>query len=272
MVNPVDEALLVYVPEGEFLMGNEDKDARVGEKPEHTVYLDAFWVYQHPVTNAQFAAFVDISGHQTNVEEAGWSWVWDGIDWVQKDGAYWGAPEGPGSSIAGREDHPVVQVSWFDADAYCQWAGGRLPTEAEWEKAARGANGHKYPWGNSPLTGDKANYCDVNCPRDQADTDRDDGYQRTSPVGSYPLGASPYGALDMVGNVWEWCADWYAEDYYSRSPDENPTGSVSGDYRVRRGGSWYDSGWFLRVAYRYGDFPFKGSDNYGFRCVFTEQP
>jgi formylglycine-generating enzyme required for sulfatase activity len=230
IVNPVDGAVLVYVPEGEFLMGSEDDDAWDDEKPQRLVYLDAFWIYQHPVTNTQFAAFVDASGHQTMAEETGWAWVWDGRNWMQTEGATWGAPEGPGSSLAERGDHPVVQVSWFDATAYCQWAGGRLPTEAEWEKAARGTDGRRFPWGDDPVAGDRANFCDVNCPMNWADESRDDGYAGTSPVGSYPAGASPYGALDMAGNVWEWVADLYGADYYRRHFNLNQT---SPDVRIR---------------------------------------
>jgi eukaryotic-like serine/threonine-protein kinase len=272
MVNPVDGAVLVNVPEGEFLMGSEDEDAREDEKPEHPVWLDAFWIYQHPVTNAQFAAFVNASGHQTTAEESGWSWVLEGSSWVKTEGAYWGAPEGLGSSLTGRDDHPVVQVSWFDATAYCQWAGGRLPTEAEWEKAARGTDGRRFPWGDDPVTGDRANSCDVNCPLDWAATDQDDGYSQTSPVGSYPAGVSPYGALDMAGNVFEWVADWYDEEYYSRAPDENPTGPTSGEYRVLRGGSWLSFQWVLRVSNRYRYSPDFWYFFSGFRCLRRAAP
>ena len=273
MVNPIDGAVLVYVPEGEFLMGGEDDDARDDEKTQHLVYLDAYWIYQHPVTNAQFAAFVEASGHQTTAEETGWARVFDGQHWEETDGAYWGAPQGPGSSIADKGDHPVVQVSWYDAVAYCDWAEGRLPTEAEWEKAARGTDGRRYPWGDGPVNADRANYCDVNCPLTWADTDQDDGYERTSPVGSYPAGASPYGALDMAGNVMEWLADWYAEDYYTLSPDENPIGPSSGLMRVVRGGSWYDNEAILRVSNRGRNFPDNWFiDFYGFRCMRPEAP
>ena len=267
MVNPVDGAVLVYVPEGEFLMGSEDDDAWNDEKPQHLVYLDAFWLYQHPVTNAQFAAFVDASGQQTTAEEIGWNWVWDGSNWVQTDGAYWGAPEGPDSSVAGREDHPVVQVSWSDATAYCQWAGGRLPTEAEWEKAARGTDERRFPWGDDPVTGDRANFCDVNCPMDWADKSQDDGYEQTSPVGSYPAGASPYGALDMAGNVWEWVADYYEAGYYRRAPAENPTGPTSGAAHVLRGGSWSSFWGNLRVSNRGWYCPGCWYYINGFRCL-----
>ena len=257
-LNPIDGALMVYVPEGEFLMGSEDDDASDDEKPEHMVNLDAYWLYQHEVTNSQFAAFVETNGHQSSAEEAGWAWVWDGSDWLQTDGAYWGAPEGPGSSVVGREDHPVVQVSWFDATSYCEWAGGRLPTEAEWEKAARGTDGRKYPWGDHDPNCSLANlgYC----------------VGGTSPVGSYPSGASPYGALDMAGNVWEWVADWYDNIYYVRSSYENPTGPTSGEHRILRGGSHFTDGEYLRVSTRLGDPPDILCNRYGFRCLLIEAP
>lgn len=265
MVNLVDGAVMVYVPEGEFLMGSEDGYSN--EKPEHLVYLDAFWIYQHPVTNVQFAAFIDSTGHETTAEEMGWSYVFEDRGWVKRDGADWGAPEGPGSSLAGREDHPVVHVSWFDASVYCAWAGGRLLSEAEWEKAARGTDGRKHPWRESPVISYKVNYCDVNCPSSYPDTNWDDGFEKTSPVGSYPLGASPYGALDMVGNVWEWVADWFGEDYYSRSPYENPAGPDNGAYRVMRGSSWLTEVRYLRVSIRNGDDPGLSSGDIGFRCL-----
>ncbi len=267
VINPIDEAVLVYVPEGEFLMGSEVDDAWNDERPQRLVYLDTFWIYQNPVANAQFAAFVDASGHQTSAEEIGWGWAWDGANWVQTGGAYWRAPEGPHSDIADRDDHPVVQMSWHDAAAYCQWAGGRLPTEAEWEKAARGTDGRRFPWGDDPVTGDRANFCDANCPMDWADQTRDDGYGRTSPVGSYPAGASPYGALDMAGNVWEWVADWYAADYYSRAPAENPTGPASGESHVLRGGSWSSFDGNLRTSNRGWYCPGCWYFINGFRCV-----
>lgn len=267
LVNPVDGAVMVFVPEGEFLMGSEEGLAQDNEKPEHLVYLDAFWIYQHEVTNAQFAYFIEATGHQTTVEERGWSFVFDGNASVREDGAYWGAPEGPGSSIAGREDHPVVHMSWSDAHAYCEWAGGQLPTEAEWEKAARGIDGRLYPWGNTQITGDKANFCDVNCRYDWAESRQDDGYEGTAPVGSFPAGVSPYGALDMLGNVWEWVADWYDADYYSHSPYENPTGPASGEFRVKRGGSEGSVIWSLRVSSRFGLNPGAAGEDYGFRCA-----
>jgi eukaryotic-like serine/threonine-protein kinase len=233
MVNPVDDAVLVYVPEGEFLMGSEDADAWDREKPQRMVYLDAFWIYQHPVTNQEYQGCVDAGECNAPLNERYFS-----------DSKY--------------TDHPVVYVSWLDATAYCQWAGGRLPTEAEWEKAARGTDGRKYPWGNDSPSCSLANYSGC--------------VGGTSPVGSYLLGASPYGALDMAGNVFEWVADWYAEEYYSRAPDENPTGPNSGQYRLLRGGSLYNNQRNLRVSYRIRNYPDYWLDYIGFRCLRSPEP
>jgi eukaryotic-like serine/threonine-protein kinase len=234
LINEVDGAVIVYVPEGEFLMGNEDNVAWRYETPERMVLLDDYWIYQHPVTNQQYRAC-----------------VYDSECLSPGDTRYYSKPD--------FDDHPVVHVRWSDSNAYCQWAGGRLPTEAEWEKSARGTDGRRYPWGNQSPTCSLAN--DYGC------------LGRTSPVGSYPEGASPYGAMDMAGNVWEWVADWYAEDYYSRSPYENPQGPDNGISRVLRGGSWgFKAGWPLRVTFRGWARPNDMSLLYGFRCVFTGKP
>jgi len=264
----------IYVPAGPFLRGSDD-DGSAETSPERTVYLDSYYIFKTMVTNAQFASFVNQTGYETTAEEVGWSFLGPGLD--QRFGAYWAAPEGPGSDLTGLDNYPVFHVSWFDAAAFCMWAGGRLPTEAEWEKAARGDDGRMFPWagvGQSAVTGDKANFCDVNCPWDVdwKIASQDDGYARTSPVGTYPNGASPYGVLDMAGNINEWVADWYAEDYYSVAPDMNPTGPVSGQYRVHRGGSWY-SGWSnLRSFVRSKNTPDHTHDMEGFRCVIPIEP
>ncbi|NPV87008.1 MAG: formylglycine-generating enzyme family protein [Anaerolineae bacterium] len=280
---------LVYVPPGEFLMGSTDADidrllAKLcggsdckrdwsEEQPQHTVYLDAFWLDRREVTNAMFAEFVADSGYKTDAEKEGWSYTWNKNEgWVKTEGADWQHPYGPLSSIDGLEAHPVVQVSWNDARAYCEWAGRRLPSEAEWEKAARGAHGQVYPWGNADAFGGRVNFADRSIDVGWAEKKVDDGYQHTAPVGSYPKGASPYGALDMAGNVSEWVADWYDAGYYERSPRQNPPGAVSGEYRVLRGGDWISAAWHIRCAYRGGGSPSGASGFVGFRCALDASP
>jgi serine/threonine-protein kinase len=243
----------VYVPAGEFLMGSTSADLdRVlemcahcqhdwfhNEMPRRTVYLDAFWIDQTEVTNAMFAKFVAQTGYETDAEKEGAGIVLDlfARDWKLTQGADWQHPRGPTTDIQGLDDHPVVQVNWNDATAYCEWAGRRLPTEAEWEKAARGTDGRTYPWGNQPPAENLLNFADGNLNVPMADRGEDDGYPFTAPVGSYPDGASPYGVLDMSGNVWERVDDWYS-DTYDSSPARNPTGPPSGDWRIIRGSSW----------------------------------
>lgn len=255
----------ITIPAGEFIMGS-DADGRPETSPEHTVYLDAYAIFKTPVTLAQFAEFVYQTGYRTLAEQQGWSYL--GVDLDRGKGAYWAAPTGLGSSLLGRSDYPAFHVNWYDAAAYCAWAGGWLPTEAQWEKAARGPDGRVYPWGNEDPTAEKANFCDVNCPAPWANTDEDDGYTTLAPVGGFPAGASPYGVLDMAGNINEWVADWLAEDYFSVSPYANPTGPEAGEIKVEKGGSWY-TGWtnlrsFARSNY---ETPDHSHDMEGFRCV-----
>ena len=258
---------MVFVRAGEFIMGSPEGEGLDNEHPQRTVYLDAFYISKYEVTNEQFSQFVDATGYTTDAETAGWGWAWTGEDWEEVEGADWRHPSGPGSSIEGKMDHPVVQVSWNDADAYCQWAGVRLPTEAEWEKAARGAYGREYPWGNSAPDGSKLNYCDVNCELAWKDSSVDDGYTDTAPVGHYEAGKSPYGAYDMAGNVWEWVADWYDPEYYSKAPDRNPQGPDSEERRVVRGGSWSGYQGDARCADRYGGAPDVRISYFGFRVA-----
>jgi formylglycine-generating enzyme required for sulfatase activity len=221
---------MVYVPAGEFLMGSTDDDPYAvddDEKPQHAVYLDAFWIDRTEVTNAQYRQCVE-----------------------------WGACQAPrywDDDSSNAPDQPVQWVSWHDAQAYAQWVGGRLPTEAEWEKAARGTDGRIYPWGNSVPDCSKANY--HGC----ADS--------ALSVGSHPEGASPYGALDMAGNVYEWVADWYGEDYYQRSPLRNPVGPDSGTARVLRGGAWFFGRDFARCAARVFYSPDSRNSGFGFRVL-----
>ena len=254
-VNPNDLAVMVYVPEGNFSMGSNSKNAINREKPEHSVFLESYYIYQHEVTNAQFARFTESTGYQTDAEKQGSSDVIVGNAWKEMRGAYWAAPEGSGSNIVGRGSHPVVHVSWNDAQAYCQWAGARLPSEAEWEKAARGTDRRKYPWGNASPSCEKANFSGC--------------VGGTTPVGSYPLGASPYGALDMAGNVFEWVSDWYREDYYQFSDIQNPIGPGEGSERVYRGGAWSSVTDNLRVINRPKAYPDYSMSRYGFRCAMS---
>jgi formylglycine-generating enzyme required for sulfatase activity len=227
-------APMIFVPAGEFSMGNNGGDS--DEKPLHSVYLDAFWIDKYEVTNTQYAACFN----------AGVCKAPSNYSSSPARNAYFGVPQ--------FNNYPVVYVSWEDANKYCTWAGRRLPTEAEWEKAARGTDKRLYPWGN---TYDKSLVNGF----DGAKSD-------TTIVGGYPGGASPYGVLDMAGNVWEWVADWYDDNYYSNSPRNNPQGPTSGNSRVARGGSWGSGYYQLRTTLRSGYLASTDrSNNYGFRCA-----
>ncbi len=251
-----DGAEMVLVPAGDFVMGSEELGD--DEAPAHQVHLDAFWIDRHEVSNERFARFVAATGYRTQAEERGGGWVWEGTRWEDVEGSDWRHPRGPDSTIEGRMDHPVVLVSWDDADAYCRWAGKRLPSEAQWEKAARGVatdgSGQRYPWGDA-FDSARANT-------------RESGRGDTAPVGSFsPQGDSPCGASDMAGNVWEWVADWYGSDYYAQSPSANPPGPATGTSKVLRGGSWPFDEVYARIAFRYNVKPDYTYDFAGFRCV-----
>jgi formylglycine-generating enzyme required for sulfatase activity len=272
-----DRAEMVMVPAGEFIMGsNADefnywhitRDPFAAEIPQHRVYLDAFSIDKYEVTNARFQQFVQATGHCTQAEREGWGFADTGEKFEQVNGANWRAPRGPESSIAGLKQHPVVQVGQEDAQAYCAWAGKRLPTEAEWEKAARGTDGRAYPWGDQ-FDGARLNFCDQNCQRSTPDQMVNDGYRYTAPVGSYEGGKSPYGAYDMAGNVWEWVADWYDKDYYKNSPARNPQGPTSGKQAILRGGGWSGHVLSVRTPYRSMYAPAARADVVGFRCAKT---
>jgi formylglycine-generating enzyme required for sulfatase activity len=245
---------MVFVPAGEFTMG--DNELGDDERPVHPVYLDDFWIDRHEVTNERFARFVAETDYQTDAEKAGWGWVRIDSEWEQVSGADWRHPHGPDSSNEDKMNHPVVLVSWHDADAYCRWAGKQMPTEAQWEKAARGPDldtKHNYAWG------DKFDPFKANT--------KETGLNDTTPVGTFsPQGDSPYGAADITGNVWEWVADWYGSDYYKQSPSNNPTGPSTGTYKVLRGGSWLFDEVYARTAFRYNVRPDYTYDFTGFRC------
>ena len=284
-IRPADRMTMVYVPAGEFEMGNPgiqwmwsgslfDNDLNlqvfIDESPQHIVYLDAYWIDQTEVSVAMFRTFVEATGYETTAERDGWGAPYkarpEEEEWPHVPGTTWQHPQSPDSSAS--EDHPVVQVSWEDATAYCEWAGGKLPTEAQWEKAARGTDDRLWPWGTS-YDGNRGSFCDAQCPVERWKQETyDDGYALTAPVGNFPSGASPYGALDMAGNVWEWVADWYGENYYAYSPSENPTGPSYATERTQRGGAWYDNGSWVRTTVRHSTPPQTRADDLGFRCAF----
>lgn len=247
-VSTKDGMTLLYVSAGEFTMGaaSSDLQADPWERPQHQVYLDAFWIDQTEVTNAMYAQCVQAMACQAPSHTTSYTRA-----------SYYGNAQ--------FDTYPVVYVSWNDAKAYCQWASGDLPTEAQWEKAARGDDQRTYPWGNDPISGSRLNFCDANCPFDRKDKSINDGYADTAPVGNYPDGASPCGALDLVGNVWEWVADRHGS--YPSSPSSNPTGPTLGDARVLRGGSWIDAATVVRASVRAGSVPELRDGGIGFRCA-----
>ena len=238
----------IVVPGGTFVMGDVEGDAN--EAPKE-VTVPSFRLMRTEVTNDQFAAFVDATAHLTDPERSGSGWVWTDR-WRSVPGADWRHPHGPGDELKGRGEHPVVQVSARDAAAYCTWAGLRLPSEAEWEFAARGTDGRRYPWGSgppeSPDGARRANFGTVPC----CAPDANDGYAKTAPVGRFASGASPYGLLDMAGNVWEWTADAF--------PDQP-------GFVALRGGGWGNNPYCLRVSYRHANPPDIGLDMVGIRCA-----
>jgi formylglycine-generating enzyme required for sulfatase activity len=226
-----DGSEMVLIPAGSFEMGDHFDEGDDDELPIHQVELDAFYMDVNEVTAGQFKPFVEDSGYDYD--------DWDNV-----------AEYSPG------DEFPMIYVNWNDATAYAEWAGKRLPTEAEWEYAARGGlAGKRYPWGDE-ITHDDANYLGIG---------GKDKWVKCAPVGSFE--ANGYGLYDMAGNVWEWCQDWYDEDYYSNSPAKNPLGPDTGSYRVVRCGSWYFNTHDLRVAYRINDTPHSRSYDSGFRCV-----
>jgi formylglycine-generating enzyme required for sulfatase activity len=271
----------------DFLMGNDGPDAYPddGEGPVHQVRLGAYEVEVATVTNARFAEFVEATQHVTDAERHGWSFVFAGLLpdefpdtrgaahapwWRQVLGADWCHPEGAHSDVGSRADHPVVHVSWNDAVAFCAWAGARLPTEAEWEHAARGGlEGRRYPWGDD-LEPDGRHAMNVWQGVFPSDNTVGDGFYGTAPVHAYAPNA--FGVYNSTGNVWEWCADWYDPGYYARSPDQDPAGPVTGTHRVMRGGSYlchesYCSRY--RVSARSGSTPDSSTGNVGFRCALS---
>jgi formylglycine-generating enzyme required for sulfatase activity len=220
---------MIYIPAGKFIMGANDGED--DEKPPHEVGLDGYWMGKYEVTFDQYDRYCQETG-KAKTDDRGW----------------------------GRENRPVIHVSWSDAGAYCDWLSQKtglkfdLPSEAQWEKAARGSRGFRYPWGND--------FDENKCNSDES------GLKKTMPVGTYPLGKSPYGCMDMAGNVWEWCSDWYNKEYYkNNSPAMNPQGATADIYRVLRGGSWLDQSVSLRCVARYFNNPWDYWSSSGFRVV-----
>lgn len=232
----LDPVPMVTIPAGEFLMGNPEGKGRDDERPQRSVYLDEFAIDQVEVTNERYMAFVKSIGHRTPPNPYA---------------------TGPLQSIKGIEQLPVVQTTWYDAKAYCSWAKKRLPTEAEWEKAARGTDGRIYPWGNEAPTAKRANF----------DREWEDEHTLHA-VGSLPDGDSPYGVKDMAGNVREWISDWYDADYYQHAPNRNPQGpDKKGVVRSIRGGSWHSPASDITTSARgRGGFALQ-THGTGFRCV-----
>jgi formylglycine-generating enzyme required for sulfatase activity len=242
---------MIYIPPGTFQMGSIETDAGADydEMPQHLVTLDSYWMDQTVVSNAMFSAFLNEMGNQT---EGRTTWLDAGDEDVlifQGDEVW--------RPLRGYENHPAIEVTWYGAQAYCHWVGRRLPTEAEWENAAKGSStgigaGRIYPWGDE-IDCDRAQY--ANCMGELV------------PVNSKPLGASPYGVLGLSGNTWEWVADWYAADYYSTSPADNPLGPEEGETRTLRGASWEYDWKHLRAANRRHNGPAVSMHDYGFRCA-----
>jgi serine/threonine-protein kinase len=263
-VRTSDEMLMVFVPGGTFRMGSSEDELESAlascneaqapycnrqffnlEAPQHEVTLDSFWFDQTEVTNAQFQLCVEAGICEAPVA------------------CTWGAPDFNDET---KVDNPVVCVNWEDAQTYCEWVGGRLPTEAEWEYAARGTEGALYPWGDA-FDSTLVNHCDVNCEEFWADPEVDDGYTFSAPVGSYLGSESWVGAFDMAGNVFEWVADWFGN--YPNEQVTNPTGLETGNYKVLRGGSYIYEQSRLRTATRDNISPTEKDSAIGFRCVVS---
>ncbi len=264
---------MVYIPAGSFLMGNsgvgndlyyDQVGACVGEKPQHSVYLSAYYIGKYEVTRGEYRAFVNAGGYSNPAywSSDGWSWR---VNNSRTQPGYWDAVQDFGAGpFTQTDNHPVVGVSYYEAEAFCAWAGGHLPTEAQWERAARWTGSHPnvYPWGGTWNDEYCNNYWDSN------PAGGGYGSTQTAPVGSYSNYGSPSGCQDMAGNVWELCKDWYWGIYYSQSPSSDPQGPASGKLRVLRGGCWSSTGNYGRCAYRGRVAPDSlGWDDSGFRLA-----
>ena len=282
---------MALIPGGEFLMGTDNPEGfpADGEGPIRRVRVKAFLIDRTAVTNVEFAEFVKATGYKTEAERIGWTFVFHHFVtgrardrvigstaqtpwWLAVKGSYWAKPEGPDSNIRQRRDHPVVHVSWNDAIAYANWAGKRLPTEAEWEFAARGGLEQAiYPWGDE-LTPGGEHRCNIWQGTFPTYNSKEDGYHGTCPASAFP--ANGYGLHNVSGNVWEWCADWFSASHHAQlPPDEervHPTGPETGAARVLRGGSYLCHRSYCnryRVAARSSNTPDSSTGNMGFRCA-----
>jgi formylglycine-generating enzyme required for sulfatase activity len=271
---------MVLIPAGEFLMGSPEGDGAFDEYPQRKVYLDTYYIDKYEVTNAQFKEFVEATGYVTDAERNNRGEVWNPKEWSDLrlrtfSNVSWRCPnalldneQSPNRphpdawenyNIIDKMDYPVVQVSWNDAQAYVKWVGKRLPTEAEWEKAARGTDGRRWPWGNVFNLDIEGVTVHANIASDYL-----------LPVDSFPTGVSPYGVYNLTGNVEEWTADWYAADYYAYGPKNNPKGPDNGIARVLRGGSWrHQKGYQVLSANRSYKVPDYSSNFVGFRCAWS---
>ncbi|GHH97896.1 formylglycine-generating enzyme family protein [Neobacillus kokaensis] len=277
---------MIYIPGGEFLMGTNETEgfAADGEGPVRKIMLDPYYIDSYTVTNAEFKEFINNTGYKTETERFGWSFVYYGFVspklakhvepirntpwWLAVRDAYWYQPEGPYSTIEERMDHPVVHVTWNDALAFCNWAGKRLPTEAEWEMAARGGLvQNRYPWGNE-LTPNGEHYCNIWQGKFPVENTKEDGYAGTAPAKSFP--PNGLGLYNTSGNVWEWCSDWFSRSIHKRGGRNNPKGPSSGETKVMRGGSYMCHESYCnryRVAARTSNTPDTSGGHLGFRCA-----
>jgi formylglycine-generating enzyme required for sulfatase activity len=286
-VNPTDGIKVMHIPAGTFNMGsNSDFSLRRGFclTPRHKVTLHEYWIDQTEVTVRAFRKFIEDTGYTTDAEKngnTGWVWSYCSNDWEKvggpDQGPNWRKPIGGKKPQTGLDDHPVTQVSWNDATAFCEWAGGRLPTEAEWERAARGDKGApQYPWGDDEPDENLVNFGEKSFACRLCDVHFNDGYQYTAPVGSFPEGVSPFGLLDMAGNAFEWVQDSYTDgSCYPRGAVTDPEPPEDGEERMMRGGSYaeYDGlYWKLRVDNRWSRPPGSSFADTGMRCAYDTQP
>ena len=235
ILHPTDQSVMVFIPAGEFIMGRDDMPPELGESPAHRVHLDAFYIDKYEVTNARYQRFMEATGTPP--------------------------PDFWTDAMLNEPVQPVVAVTWYEAEAYAEWVGKRLPTEAEWEKAARGVDGRTYPWGND------FDWAFGNFSDNHLEDGHLDGFAGSSPPGRFLTDVSPYGVFDMGGNVLEWVSDWQDENYYAVSPALNPTGPATGTHKILRGGAMDIGPEFSRTTYRNRLMPHGTNMSFGFRCA-----